>query len=103
MLIQTGLAEFFKIHSLEPALSPPRLAFAESLVAQTPRIGVTLIIKFYYALGEYRYYGHIVYNGGNVAECVTTTSTGVCDHVEFTDFGYHFTEFLGSAARKKNH
>jgi len=85
VLIQTGLAEFFKIHSLEPALSPPRLAFAESLVAQTPRIGVTLIMKFYYALGEYRYYGHIVYNGGNVAECVTTTSTGVCDHVEFTD------------------
>lgn len=64
--------------------------------------GVTLIMKFYYALGEYRYYGHIVYNGGNVAECVTTTSTGVCDHVEFTDFGYHFTEFLSSSARKKN-
>lgn len=64
--------------------------------------GAVLIAKFYYALGEYRLYGSIVYSGGNVANCLTTTSTGYCDQTEYTDFGYYFTEFLSSPARKRN-
>lgn len=62
--------------------------------------GTFIISKFYYALGEYRYYGQIIYRGGNVVSCQTTTSTGYCDQTEYTDFGYYFTEFLGSPARK---
>lgn len=64
--------------------------------------GTTLILKFYYALGEYRFYGLIRYRGGNVVSCQTTTSTGYCDQTEYTDFGYYFTEFLSSPARKRN-
>jgi hypothetical protein len=65
--------------------------------------GYTSIIKFYYALGEYRYYGYITYSGGNVVECTTTTSTGYCDNVEYTEFGNYFRDFLNSSARKKSH
>lgn len=64
--------------------------------------GYTSIMKFYYALGEYRYYGYITYYGGNVVECTTTTSTGVCDQVEYTEFGNYLRDFLSSSARKKN-
>lgn len=64
--------------------------------------GYTSIMKFYYALGEYRYYGYITYYGGNVVECTTTTSTGVCDQVEYTEFGNYLRDFLNSSARKKN-
>lgn len=64
--------------------------------------GTFIISKFYYALGEYRLYGSIVYSGGNVANCLTTISTGYCDQTEYTDFGYYFTEFLSSPARKRN-
>lgn len=64
--------------------------------------GYTSIMKFYYALGEFRYYGYITYQGANVVECTTTTSTGVCDQVEYTEFGNYFRDFLSSLARKKN-
>ena len=64
--------------------------------------GYTSIMIFYYALGEYRYYGYITYRGGNVVECTTTTSTGVCDNVEYTEFGNYFRDFLNSSARKKS-
>ena len=63
--------------------------------------GTFFISKFYYALGEFRFYGNIVYRGGNVEDCLTTTSTGYCDQTEYTDFGYYFTEFLNSPARKR--
>lgn len=63
--------------------------------------GDILMTKFYYAQGEYRYYGQIRYRGANVLSCQTTTSTGYCDHVEYTDFGNYLRDFLSSSARKK--
>jgi hypothetical protein len=63
--------------------------------------GSTTIMKFYYALGEFRYYGGITYRGANVSNCGTTTSTGYCDNFEYTDFGNYLRDFLSSAARKK--
>ena len=64
--------------------------------------GYTSIMKFYYALGEYRYYGFITYQGANAVDCATTTSTGVCDQVEYTEFGNYLRDFLSSSARRKN-
>ena len=64
--------------------------------------GYTSIMKFYYALGEYRYYGFITYQGANAVDCATTTSTGVCDRVEYTEFGNYLRDFLSSSARKKS-
>lgn len=64
--------------------------------------GYVMMTKFYYALGEFRYYGQIVYNGGNVVSCKTTTSAGYCDQVEYTEFGNYLRDFLNSSARKKN-
>ena len=64
--------------------------------------GNTSIMKFYYALGEYRYYGFITYQGANAVDCATTTSTGVCNRVEYTEFGNYLRDFLGSSARRKN-
>lgn len=64
--------------------------------------GNILISKFYYALGEYRYYGQIMYRGANAVGCQTTTSTGYCDEVEYTDFGNYLRDFLSSSVRKKN-
>lgn len=64
--------------------------------------GHTSIMKFYYALGEYRYYGFITYQGANAVDCATTTSTGVCDRVEYTEFGNYLRDFLSSPARKKS-
>ena len=63
--------------------------------------GKILMTKFYYALGEYRYYGQIIYSGANVMSCQTTTSTGYCDSVEYTEFGSYLRDFLSSPARKK--
>ena len=63
--------------------------------------GYIFMTKFYYALGAFRYYGQIVYNGANVVSCKTTTSSGYCDQVEYTDFGNYFRDFLNSSARKK--
>lgn len=63
--------------------------------------GNILMTKFYYALGEYRYYGQISYSGANVISCQTTTSSGYCDKFEYTDFGNYLREFLSSPARKK--
>lgn len=65
--------------------------------------GEITIMKFYYALGEYRYYGGITYRGSNVINCGTTTSTGYCDDFEYSDFANYFRDFLNSSARKKNH
>ena len=59
------------------------------------------IMKFYYALGEFRYYGSITYRGSNVTNCGTTTSTGYCDKFEYTDFANYLRDFLNSSARKK--
>ena len=64
--------------------------------------GYTSIMKFYYALGEFRYYGFITYYGGNAVKCATTTSSGVCDQVEYTEFGNYLRDFLSSSARRKN-
>ena len=64
--------------------------------------GYTSIMKFYYALGEFRHYGFITYYGGNAVKCATTTSSGVCDQVEYTEFGNYLRDFLNSSARKKN-
>ena len=65
--------------------------------------GDVLLTKFYYAQGEYRYYGQIRYSGANVVSCQTTTSTGYCDQVEYTDFGNYLRDFYSSSARKKNY
>ncbi len=62
--------------------------------------GRITMTKFYYALGEFRYYGFITYSGANVVQCKTTTSTGYCDHVEYTEFGNYLRDFLSSPARK---
>lgn len=62
--------------------------------------GTILIAKFYYAQGEYRLYGSIEYYGANVVNCFTTTSSGYCDNVEYTDFGLYLNDFLGSPARR---
>ena len=60
-------------------------------------------VHFYNGNDNYaRYYGQIVYNGGNVVSCKTTTSTGYCDQVEYTEFGNYLRDFLNSSARKKN-
>ena len=63
--------------------------------------GKILITKFYYALGEFRYYGQIIYNGANVMSCQTTTSTGYCDRFEYSDFAMYLHDFLNSPARKR--
>ena len=63
--------------------------------------GWITINKFYYALGEYRYYGSIMYYGANIYKCQTTTSTGYCDQVEYNDFAMYLRDFLSSSARKK--
>lgn len=57
--------------------------------------------KFYYALGEFRYYGQIRYRGANVISCQTSTSSGYCDQFEYTDFGNYLRDFLSSLTRKK--
>lgn len=64
--------------------------------------GEITMSKFYYALGQYRFYGGIMYRGGNAVACRTTTSTGVCDRVEYTEFGNYLRDFFYSPARKKN-
>ena len=63
--------------------------------------GDILMTKFYYALGEFRYYGQIRYRGANVISCKTTTSSGYCDQFEYTDFGNYLRDFLSSLTRKK--
>ena len=65
--------------------------------------GKILITKFYYAWGEFRYYGQIIYSGANVMSCKTTTSTGYCDQVEYNDFAMYLRDFLSSSVRKKKH
>jgi hypothetical protein len=64
--------------------------------------GYITINKFYYALGEYRYYGSIMYYGANVYRCITTTSTGYCDQLEYNDFAMYLRDFLSSSARKRS-
>ena len=63
--------------------------------------GYITIHKFYYASGEYRYYGSIVYRGAYVYKCLTTTSTGQCDQLEYNDFGMYLRDFFSSSARKR--
>lgn len=62
--------------------------------------GHILLAKFYYALGQYRFYGSIIYNGANPVQCFTTTSMGYCDRVEYNDFALYLHDFLNSSARK---
>lgn len=63
--------------------------------------GLIYMTKFYYALGEYRYYGQIIYYGANVKSCKTTTSSGFCDQVEYNDFAMYLRDFLSSSVRQK--
>ena len=63
--------------------------------------GLIYMTKFYYALGEYRYYGQIIYYGANVKSCKTTTSSSFCDQVEYNDFAMYLRDFLSSSVRQK--
>lgn len=62
--------------------------------------GTTTMVKFYYAMNEYRFYGRIVYRGSNVSECITTTSSRRCGATEYTEFGMYLRDFFASSARR---
>lgn len=60
--------------------------------------GSIRIWKSYYAQGAFRWYGLIECLGANVVRCLATTNSGVCDQVEYADFGLYLSDYLNAVS-----